>query len=168
MRRQTINKLAHQEKVTKVATGHNLDDECQTIIMNLMDNDLTRFFRTGPEAGIIEMHETKPRIKPFYTTPEREMAAYALYNNIPFHKCTCPFFRGGKRTSFRNLINDIEVRYPGSKFSLIKSFLKIKDISKDNILNNIKTKKISKCKLCGKETSGTICKSCELLKNFKK
>ena len=88
MRRQTINKLANQEKVTKVATGHNLDDECQTIIMNLMDDDLTRFFRTGPTAGIIEMKETKPRIKPFYLTPEKEIAAYAMYNNIPFYGYT--------------------------------------------------------------------------------
>jgi uncharacterized protein (TIGR00269 family) len=166
MRRQTINKLANNENVTKIATGHNLDDECQTIIMNLMDNDLTRFFRTGPSAGIIEMEETKPRIKPFYLTPEREIAAYALYNNIPFYEYTCPFFKGGKRTKFRILINNIENNYPGSKFSLIKSFLKIKDNKKDEILKIIKTKQIKKCKICGKETSGDICKSCELLKNI--
>lgn len=163
MRRQTINRLANTEKVTKVATGHNLDDECQTIIMNLMDNDLTRFFRTGPQAGIIKMEDTKPRIKPFYLTPEKEIAAYAMYNNIPFYECSCPFFKGGKRTIFRNKINDIEVRYPGSKFSLIRAFLKIKEVSKNNILENIKTKPLEKCKICGRETSGEICKSCELL-----
>jgi len=165
MRRQTINKLANIKGVTKVATGHNLDDECQTILMNLIDNDLTRFFRTGPMVGIIRMKETKPRIKPFYLTPEREIAAYALYNNIPFHHCNCPFFRGAKRNKFRNFLNENEVIHPGAKFSLIKSFLSIKDLVKTkDIIQKIKTKKIKKCEICGTETSSKICKACELLK----
>jgi uncharacterized protein (TIGR00269 family) len=167
LRRKTLNKLAKQEKVTLVLTGHNLDDECQTILMNLLDNDIIRFFRTGPYAGILNLEYTKPRIKPFYLTPEKEIAAYALYNKIPFYDSNCPFFRTAKRNHFRSFLNETESLHPGSKFSLIKSFLKIKEIK--DIKNTIKDlKPIRRCKECGEETSQDICKSCELLKKFKK
>ena len=172
MRRGTINKFANKEKVTKVVTGHNLDDESQTILMNLMDNDFIKFIKTGPIAKITKVIDSKPRIKPFYLTPEKEIAAYALFNDIPFHHCSCPFFRAAKRNNFRNFINETEVTHPGSKFGLIKSFLNIKNRidnnTKDKLKTNnkLKTKNIKRCKKCGVETSGEICKACQLLETL--
>lgn len=166
LRRKTINRIASREKVTKLLTGHNLDDEAQTVLMNLLDNDLLRFYRTGPITGVIDLKKTIQRIKPFYLTPEKEIAAYALYNNVPFYDCTCPFFRTAKRNHIRNFLNETETLHPGSKFSLIKSFLKIKDIKK--ISDVIKSKNnLRKCKICKEETSQEICKSCLLIKKIK-
>lgn len=166
LRRKTLNKLSNKEKITKLVTGHNLDDECQTVLMNLLDNDTIRFFRTGPLTGIIDLEDTKPRIKPFYLTPEKEIAAYALYNNIPFHDCNCPFYRTAKRNHFRNFLNETEVLHPGSKFSLIKSFLKIKDVKDKTNITSKNT--IRKCKICNEDTSQEICKACKLLLEIKK
>jgi uncharacterized protein (TIGR00269 family) len=165
LRRKTLNRLANKENVSKLLTGHNLDDECQTILMNLLDNDTLRFFRTGPETGIIEIEDTIPRIKPFYLTPEKEIAAYALFNQIPFHDCNCPFFRTAKRNHFRNFLNETEIIHPGSKFSLIKSFLKIKEYS--NLDKIITKKNLKKCKICKEDTSQDICKACELISKIK-
>lgn len=167
MRRKVLNILANKENVTKIATGHNLDDECQTVLMNLLDNDAIRFFRTGPVTGIIDLKETKPRIKPFYLTPEKEIAAYALYNDIPFYTGDCPFYKTAKRNHFREFINETEVLHPGSKFSLIKSFLKIKDLCDVKKITKKINKPLNKCEICGSETSGKICKSCQLLKDMK-
>jgi uncharacterized protein (TIGR00269 family) len=164
LRRKTLNRLANKEKVTTLLTGHNLDDECQTVLMNLLDNDHIRFFRTGPVSGIIDLEFTKPRIKPFYLTPEKEIAAYALYNKIPFYDCNCPFYRTAKRNHFRSFLNETEVLHPGSKFSLIKSFLKIKETS--NIKEIIKKDIIKKCKICKEDTSQEICKACQLIKKI--
>ena len=165
LRRKTLNKIANKEKVTKLLTGHNLDDEAQTVLMNLLDNDTIRFFRTGPISGILELEKIVPRVKPFYLTPEKEIAAYALYNNIPFHDCNCPFFRTAKRNHIRNFLNETELLHPGSKFSLLKSFLKIKEMT--NLKDFKEIKKINKCKICNEETSQEICKSCELIKKIK-
>jgi len=170
LRRDTINRLAEREKVTKVATGHNLDDEAQTVLMNMFTNDAIRLFRTGPLAGIIDLEEEiRPRIKPLYLTPEKEIAAYALYNNIPFHDCNCPFFSEAKRNVFRSILNELEVSYPGSKFGLIRSFLKLKEtINIDKITtNNHNKSKIRKCKICNNISSQDICASCRLLKELK-
>ncbi len=164
LRRKTLNRLSNKEKVTKLLTGHNLDDECQTVLMNLLDNDTIRFFRTGPISGVIDLEFAKPRIKPFYLTPEKEIAAYALYNNIPFYDCNCPFYRTAKRNHFRHFLNETEVIHPGSKFSLIKSFLKIKEVT--NFKDFVKTEKIKKCKLCGEDSSQEICKACQLIKKI--
>lgn len=168
LRRNTLNRISNKEKVTKLVTGHNLDDECQTVLMNLLDNDMIRFFRTGPVTGIIDLEDTKPRIKPFYLTPEREIAAYALYNNIFFYDCNCPFYRTAKRNHFRNFLNEIEVLHPGAKFSLIKSFLNIKSIKdiKREVLE--KKENIKTCKICKSQSSQEICKACQLLLKIKK
>lgn len=166
LRRSLINKLAVKEKVNKLLTGHNLDDEAQTILMNILDNDVLRFFRTGPSTGIVEIKQAIQRIKPFYLTPEKEIAAYALYNNIPFYKKSCKYYKTAKRNHFRDFLNQTEILYPGSKFSLIKGFLKIKEntLLKEKIF----LKKINKCKVCGEPTSQEICKACELIHKIKK
>lgn len=169
LRRDTLNRLAEKEKITKVATGHNLDDEAQTVLMNMFSNDAIRLFRTGPLAGIIDLGEDiRPRIKPFYLTPEKEIGAYALYNNISFHDCNCPFYSEAKRNHYRAILNETEVKYPGSKFGLIRSFLKLKDvINIDKITtNNHDRSKIRKCKICNNVSSQDICSSCRLLKEL--
>ncbi|HOD89871.1 MAG TPA: tRNA lysidine(34) synthetase TilS [archaeon] len=168
LRRKAINKLSKKEQFSKIATAHNLDDETQTILMNLLDNDHIRLFRTGPTAGLIELNETTPRIKPFYLTPEKEIGAYALYNNIPFFSEDCPYYSEAKRNDIREILNNLETKYPGTKFSLIRSFLKIKElINIEEITNNQKTQ-TKKCKICGETTSQEICKSCLLITELRK
>ena len=47
-RRHMLNK--HRE-YDVLATGHNRDDEAQSIIMNLMKNQLSLLVKLGPQSG---------------------------------------------------------------------------------------------------------------------
>lgn len=46
-RRKLINQAGRDVKADLVATGHNLDDEAQTIIINLLRGDVRKLMRVG-------------------------------------------------------------------------------------------------------------------------
>ncbi len=112
-RRKMLNDFAFNEKFDKLATGHNLDDEVQTILMNVLQNDLAKFSRLGP----ISAGESKlfvPRIKPLYETPEKDIIAYASFNGIKsYSEECCPFKWQAKRNLFRSELDKFEEKSPG-------------------------------------------------------
>ena len=91
-RRYLLNKKATEVRAKKIVTGHNLDDETQSILMNLFDNDLARLSRLGPIAGVREHKGFVPRIKPLWETPEKEVIAFVNFLGVKHYseEC-CPF-----------------------------------------------------------------------------
>lgn len=169
MRRNLMNKYAKEMKAHKLATGHNLDDEVQSFVMNVFNNDFKRLKRTGAKAGIIEHDGFVKRIKPLYQTPEKEIIAYSVYNNIEHYsqEC-CPYSWTAKRNEFREMLNNFENRFPGTQHSIMN----FNEQLKENILPNKKQKidlekKMRECKKCGEPTDKEICKTCEMLEILK-
>ncbi|MBI4053463.1 MAG: tRNA lysidine(34) synthetase TilS [Candidatus Diapherotrites archaeon] len=120
MRREILNKYAVQGNFDKLATGHNLDDECQSILMNVFDNDTKRMGRLGPIADSDETGAMVPRVKPLYLSPEKEVIAFAAFSGIEtYSEECCPFSWQAKRNAFREMLNSMEERFPGSKFKII-------------------------------------------------
>ncbi|MDY6966294.1 MAG: TIGR00269 family protein [Halobacteriota archaeon] len=152
LRRQLLNKTAKELEVDRVATGHNLDDESQTILMNYLRGDIERLARTNTgKAGFV------PRIKLLQDIPEREVALYAIVNNLEMDMSECPYANFALRSEIREMLNDFEVRHPGTKYSLIRGFGKISDgLSSINI-------DLSECEVCGEPCNGVLCKACQLL-----
>ena len=164
LRRYLLNKKARQLKATKLATGHNLDDECQSILMNVLKGDLLRLVRTGPMPMLTRHKKFVLRIKPLITIPENESELYARLNNIPFHPKSCIYsidnpLRGG----MRNFLNNLEKTSPGIKYSLYESAIKIMPF----VRMKFKSGKISICKECREPSSQEVCKVCRLLKSVK-
>ena len=58
-RRYLLNKKSKQLKFTKLATGHNLDDEAQSILMNQFKNNIHLSARLGPNVGIKDAQKSK-------------------------------------------------------------------------------------------------------------
>ena len=87
LRKNILNKAARELGADKIAIGHNLDDESQTILMNYMRGDIGRLKRMIPgtiQKGMI------PRIKPLRSIPEKEVALYAFLNGLPVSMDECP------------------------------------------------------------------------------
>jgi len=163
-RRKLINQLARNIKAKKVATGHNLDDECQSITMNIFDGDLSRLARLGPVSKVGAIKGFVPRIKPLYETPEDEVIKYVEVAGIEAYvnKC-CPYRWQAKRNSFRKMLDDMEETYPGTKFSILRSFLGMKALfRKERGKGNLKF-----CKECGEPTSTEVCGACRQLARVK-
>src|SRR3989344_3768665 len=126
-RRQFLNKKAMEIGADKLATGHNMDDECQSIVMDIFGNDTARLARLGEIAGNKKFGKFVPRIKPLYDTPEKDIIAYAALNGIKHYseEC-CPYSWTAKRNHFRKMLNETESRFPGTKHGIIASFRKMR------------------------------------------
>ncbi len=162
-RRYLLNKAARKVGATKLATGHNLDDEAQSIMMNMLKGDLLRLARTGPIPKIKRHKNFVQRIKPMIMIPERESALYAMLNGIKAYFAECPYAeRNALRMETRDFLNKLEERSPGIKYSIIASAEKVIPF----VEASFKGIKINNCRECGEPTSGEICKVCETIEKI--
>ena len=138
----------------KLAMGHNLDDEAQTILMNYLRGDMDRLKRMLPN---VEQPGLVMRIKPLRSIPEKEVALYGFLNDLPVSIDECPYAGEALRNEIREILNNYEVKHPGTKYSLLGGFETISESlsSPDS--------RIMTCKICGEPSSETLCKTCRLL-----
>jgi len=159
LRRKAIDKAAKELKATKVATAHNLDDETQTFLLNIFHGDIYRLLRSGPKLIDLEKRFI-PKVKPLCEIPEKEITIYAYITNIKFQSFPCPYAHLALRNDIRGLLNKIEEKHPGIKFTVFNSMKKIKEtLEKQKI-------KLNNCEICGEPTPLNICEACLMLKKL--
>ncbi|NOQ37717.1 TIGR00269 family protein [archaeon] len=163
-RRKLLNDTARELKATKLAIGHNLDDEAQSIMANNIRGDMQRSARLGAKAMVVEDKRLIPRIKPLRDIPEKEVALFAMLNNIPVDFSECPYAEESFRWSVRDMINNLEDKYPGTKYSIVRTFDQMLPTIKKAFANT----KIGTCERCKEPTANNICKTCILLKKLSK
>jgi len=154
LRRRALNYGAKSVNATKLATAHNLDDEAQTFLMNILRSDIDRIGRTGPLTQKLDDFFV-PRIKPMRNIPEKEIVLYAHYNNIPFHGVECPYAPISFRSDIRDFINKMEQIRPGIKYALLNSGDKIRSFI-------TVSRPIYTCIRCNQPSTTKICKVCSL------
>ncbi|MCR4335437.1 MAG: TIGR00269 family protein [archaeon] len=166
-RRHFLNSKALEIKADKIATGHNLDDEVQSIAMSFFGNDLTRAARLGEISGNKKFEGFVKRIKPLYETPEKEIIAYCALNGIEHYsdEC-CPYSWMAKRNHYRKMLNELEESVPGTKYSLLASFKNLKPLLVKN--EQEKNEPIKECSKCGNLANGNICNVCSQLERITK
>lgn len=155
-RRLGMNQLARDLGCAAIATGHNLDDSAQTILMNVLGGDVDRLARLAPH----DITETKegliPRMIPFRTIPEKEVLLYALLNGLPLHhEAECPYAARAQRFFLRDKLLELEARSPGTRHSLVAFHEKLKPH-----LAGMEMAALSTCPACGEPTSGVDCRVC--------
>lgn len=158
LRRRLLNDIGLKMGATKVATGHNLDDEAQTVLINVLRGDVERLARLGAKPVI---HRTGfvPRVKPLRYIPEREIAAYTYLMGYPLYERECPYVRESLRDEVRDMLNSLESRHPGTKFSVVKGTNRISEMLKEKVAKS----EIRYCSRCGSPTGREICRMCEIL-----
>lgn len=158
LRRKLLNDKAKELGITKLATGHNLNDEIQTGLMNFIRGDLDRIARMGAIVGVIKDEGFIPRIKPLRECPEDDVKIYAELKKIEFETSKCPYSEEAFRGTIREVIDRIEEKHPGSKFQLLKATDQLIPI----LRSKAKVGKIGRCRICGDLTSGSLCKVCQI------
>ncbi len=161
-RRFMMNKYSRKFGATKLATGHNLDDEVQSILMDYINGNLSRASRMGKTP--VTTHKLFiPRIKPFREIPEKEVALYAELKDMGAQFAECPYVTG-IRFITRDFINDLESNSSGTKFTILETFQKVLPHIKKVVEEEVKggKGKLVKCEKCGEPSSMKLCKTCEL------
>jgi uncharacterized protein (TIGR00269 family) len=126
MRRALLNRTALDIRASVLATGQNLDDEAQTIMISYLRGDTDQLFRLQTKrlnVGLIS------RIKPLMRVPQRETALYAISHGLRSLDCSsCPHLGDPMRREVKLALNDFEQRHPGTKYSLLRSRERIVDL----------------------------------------
>ncbi len=156
LRRRALNEAAKKVDADRLATGHNLDDMAQSVLLNIMRGDIRRVHAFNP--GGQQLGEYVRRVKPLCEVPEKETSYYAFINNLEFQSLPCPYATEAMRTDARRFINQMEYKRPGTKFPMVQIGLKLRSqIPSSEVLNN--------CRICGAPTTREVCRSCQLSKS---
>jgi uncharacterized protein (TIGR00269 family) len=155
-RKSLLNRTAKRLGATKVATGHDLDDDAQSIMMNYLKGDIERLGRFAPrrlQPGLIS------RIKPLKDIPERETALYCMVHGFYAKMAECPYASLSFRSNVRDMLNNLENNFPGTKQLTMDGFNRISDLLADRY----PPMRLSSCKLCKEPCVEDLCKACQLL-----
>lgn len=155
-RRLCLNNESKKLEIDKLVTGHNLDDMAQSILMNFVNGDVQKLARLGPHRKI--QPGLVPRMLPLRFIPEKEVTLYAVIKNIEYHDAECPYSTRALRGVFRDIIDNLEYKNPGTRHSILNSYDGIKEL----LLEKYPPTDLNKCLRCGEPTSQKFCKVCIL------
>ena len=161
-RRTIINKAAREMNATKIATGHNLDDEVQAIMMNYLEGNTDNLVKLGAKTES-KAKEFTVKIKPLREIPEREIGLYVVAKDLEVHFDSCPYARQSFRGEVSEHINQLAEAHPTIKYSTLRGYDKIKDILKRDFKKEYPHKR---CVKCGEPSANELCKACSFLKEL--
>ncbi len=154
VRRRLLNDKAYELRADRLAIGHNLDDQIETFLQNIVRNDLKQILLHPPNGNIkSDKKEIVQRMKPLMSIPEKEIALYCYYKDIPIQVTPCPYVEKYYilRKKIQHFINILENQSAEIKYNLLKMNEKIINKVTTNYLKkeiNQEVKKKGICKIC--------------------
>ena len=174
-RRDVLSRYAEELDADKLLTGHNLDDEAETALMNFFEGDVDQIAKhfessLGPfdagHAPTQRARETQdhhvPRAKPLRDVPEKEIALYARFQDLPAHITECPHASEAYRGEIQELLLGLEENHPGTRHSIMAGYEKLAALAAGAYGSNGDTE-FGECDNCGAPTARDRCRKCNLL-----
>ena len=160
VKRYNFNKVAREGGYSVVATGHNLDDEASALLSNVINWNLKYL---GKKAPVLEEEEGFVRkVKPLCKVTEKQTALYALLEGIDFIEEECPFSEDATSVFFKEILNQIEERFPGTKLRFYLDYLR-----KVMPLFEKEERDLTRCRICGEPSPTEVCGVCRLKDRLK-
>ncbi|WP_284007458.1 tRNA 2-thiolation protein NcsA [Haloarcula pelagica] len=176
-RRDVLSRYAEKLDADKLLTGHNLDDEAETALMNFLEGDVAQMAKhfdasLGPfegdgDAPTDRARETQdhhvPRAKPLRDIPEKEVALYARFRDLPAHITECPHAEEAYRGEIQELMLGLEQNHPGTRHSIMAGYEKLAALAADTYGGDDAEADFGECENCGAPTARDRCRKCNLL-----
>jgi uncharacterized protein (TIGR00269 family) len=163
-RRWIINRVAREEAATKIATGHNLDDETQAILMNYLEGNIDNLTRIGVKSEP-KSDKFTIKVKPIREIPEKEVGLYVIARELDVHFDECPYSGDSFRKEVGRFIKELSVDHPTIMYSTLKGFDKIKPAIKKEFSG--KKVNMGECIECGEPASHELCRACLFSKKLR-
>jgi uncharacterized protein (TIGR00269 family) len=166
LKRYLLNKYAKKLGFDRLATGHNMDDEAQAVMMNLFRADLNMFERQGAVTGKPNKSFVQ-RIKPLYEVLERDVEKYSKLMKFPVNYGRCPCSVDAYRRKYRAMLDALEKKNKDVKKNILAAHERIKKkLSRKRKNREGKNVVIKNCKLCGEPSSNDVCRTCGLFREL--
>lgn len=156
-RRWSMNRAAREAGARYLATGLNLDDTAQSVLMNVCRGDVERLARLGPhdrvQPGLV------PRIQPLRWLPEVESYLYAHLRGLPIHNAECPHLGRAQRGRYRAVLHGLQEEEPGVAHALVRSLERMRPA----LEARFPPVQLTPCPECGEMSPGDgTCKACSM------
>ena len=157
IRRYLLNRIAWENGLRILATGHTLDDVVELLFELYLNGRIEEIVRVKPvlEGG----DKLVKRVKPLIELTDQENKYYADFMETPYSRLECPLVRGSRMLRRKELISRIEEKIPGFRHTFYKSHVK-RFLPKLESL--VERPKLRACKVCGMPTIGDVCSYCKL------
>ncbi len=170
-RRDLLSRYAEAFDADLLLTGHNLDDEAQTALMNFLEGDVAQIAKhfdasLGPLSEREKQEEFVPRAKPLRDVPEKEVALYAHLADLPAHITECPHSSEAYRGEIQQLLYDLEENHPGTRHSILSGYEELAGIVADQYAGDDERDDLQECVECGATTTRERCRKCALLESI--
>ena len=163
-RRWIINRAAREMNADKIATGHNLDDESQAVLMNYLEGNINNLKSLGAKTESKSPLFT-PKIKPLREIPEKEIGLYALSKELDIHLAGCPYAQESFRMEVGNILKELTENHPTIMHSTLKGFDKLQPMIQNQTTETYTQKT---CTKCGEPSSKELCRVCTFLEELEK
>lgn len=164
MKRWILNRKAKELRATKLATGHNLNDESETVIMNILKGNPELGIGMGPKSGFRKDALFVERIKPLYFCTNAETRAYSEAMGFPVVYEPCPCSEGVFRRRIRKELVELEKAYPDIRMNLVQNFLELLPGMRRKYFDG---GAISRCEICGEPSRNQVCQLCGFIRLLK-
>ena len=158
-KRHLLNAAALEGDYDVVATGHNLDDEAAVLLGNVLRWDTSYLARQHPVLPSAPGFAKK--VKPLVRLGERETAAYCVLRGIDYQVEECPMAEGNRHLAYKGVLNELDVRSPGTKAAFLSGFL---ERIHERFASDVEPERedLGRCHECGSPTPGAVCAFCRL------
>jgi len=159
-KRHLFNRAALDGGFDVVATGHNLDDEAAVLFGNVLRWNTEYLGRQLPVLPAADGFVRK--VKPLVRLGEREMAAYCVVRGIDYIVEECPMAIGNRHLGYKEALNAIEDRSPGTKQVFYFGFLE-RASAHFRPAATTAQEGLHPCPSCGSPTTAAQCAFCSLV-----
>ncbi|WP_232700823.1 tRNA 2-thiolation protein NcsA [Halobacterium wangiae] len=165
-RRDLLATYAEELGADKLLTGHNLDDEAETALMNVFEGNVEQVAKhfdasLGPFDERREKAGMIPRAKPLRDVPEKEVALYAQLRELPVHMAECPHSSEAFRGEIQDLLLALEENHPGTRHSIMAGYEELASLAADEYGDE--DRDVGECEACGAPTTREKCRKCALV-----
>ena len=155
-----LNKRSRELKADKIVTGHHLDDEIQTFLLNVFKGSLALSANSGPISKNVANKKFVPRVKPLFFVLEKDIKEYSQKMKLPVNYAGCPCAIDSYRIQIRTFLKELSDK---EKRNIMKNFVKIMPLLK--VEGDLE---MNYCEKCGEPSKGKVCKKCQLMGNYSK
>jgi uncharacterized protein (TIGR00269 family) len=159
-KRHLFNQVALEHGYDAVATGHNLDDEAAVLLGNVLRWEAGYLGRQYPVLPAGDGFVRK--VKPLVRLGEREMAAYCVLRGIDYQVEECPMAEGNRHLGFKELLNSLEDRSPGTKAAFLFGYFERGHERFVGDSDEEREQHLHACPSCGAPTTAELCAFCSL------
>ena len=159
LRRHGILRIALDLKVDFIAMGNTINDEAETILLNIIRGNFEKVFRNTIQYRAVDKQSLPKRIKPLEKISERTIREYSVANQLTVMKKECTLAKRSFRSQINQFLNEIEKKDPRVLYNVTSS-IKQENLVKPSVVQ------VYRCETCNTYSPQSECSACRIVRQI--